>query len=243
MVIQINSQCIRNRHHWSNCHLCASVCNLNAIALEAQINVDINKCSQCGRCVKSCPFGAVEGKEASYYVRETTLYEDNQYPPTFEKLLLLKAEGLDNVNVVSSTWQQYIEEVNLLLASNDISPFNIIYSAEKIEEISHSRRSLFRFNQLSEFKKTVLNEKINISTSYPNHQLYKIEFESSNCNLCNLCSIYCPEKCIKIESDKIIFDGKNCNGCQLCSDICLTKSISINKIFHTSKVNTYSKLY
>lgn len=240
MAILISSKCIRKRHYWSNCHLCTSACLLQAITVGPQIHVDVAKCNQCGRCVESCPFDAIEGNKASYNISENTLYEDSQSPPTFEKLLSLKAEGINEIHVSKShsTWLEYLEEVNALLSANKLSIFRIILSKKATEGISHSRRSLL--NRLSRVREECKNNEASLSTVYPAHQLYRIEFDSTSCNICSLCEVHCPEKCIIIENNKMVFDGRKCHGCQICADVCLTKSLQINKAMHVSNMNIYS---
>lgn len=62
-----------------NCGLCEKVCREHAITIEdGKVNVDYDKCNYCGRCVKSCPTDAWEGK-SGYIVSFGGLFGNHIY--------------------------------------------------------------------------------------------------------------------------------------------------------------------
>ena len=57
--------CCRNRHHLSSCTRCIDVCPADALELSDGLQIDPDRCRQCGICATVCPTGALEARAPS----------------------------------------------------------------------------------------------------------------------------------------------------------------------------------
>ncbi|WPC76207.1 4Fe-4S binding protein [Vibrio porteresiae] len=242
MAIQIGKNCIRNKFDWSNCHQCSTHCPSQAIHFHPQTHVDIDVCNQCGRCIEACPFDAISGTKPTYHIQGKTLFEDNQHPPTPEKLLQLKLSGITQVELKdnNSIWFSPITSINQSLAANGLTKFDILFTDQHYEKISHSKRSLFRSLIKSPLTDKQTRRDMGSTLISEKRPLHRLIFNPNQCNLCQQCQILCPKECITINDKNITLNNENCNGCQLCSDVCVKKSLCVEHGIYQNQSISYS---
>ncbi|MCK5548840.1 MAG: 2-oxoacid:acceptor oxidoreductase family protein, partial [Thermoplasmata archaeon] len=56
---------------------------------------------------------------------------------------------------------------------------------------------------------------------------FKPILDQEKCTMCLLCWFYCPEGCMKRESDTIVIDYDYCKGCSICEDVCRPGAIKM----------------
>lgn len=60
---------IRNETRCTGCGTCAHTCKENAIIMiNGRLNLDDEKCMECGMCIDSCPFHLIGGSEPKYVI-------------------------------------------------------------------------------------------------------------------------------------------------------------------------------
>ena len=60
-------------------------------------------------------------------------------------------------------------------------------------------------------------------------RVFRPEIDTSRCNKCMLCWIYCPDGAIRKNDGKVTIDYEYCKGCGICSVECGARVISMVK--------------
>lgn len=238
----ISADCVRQKYQWANCKRCAAVCHLNAIKVTPTITLDSNICDECGQCVENCPFTAIVGTAPSYNIRNNILYEDNQPAPLLEKLLLLRADGINEVCVKSSDsdWFSAVQQANQVLCDNKQLLFKVTIAESVVEEIQYSKRAFLHFSTLTLSAKAREGRSFSdLSKAYPEYQFYRIALDHHQCTLCGICAVYCHQNCIHFTDTKVVINSQSCDGCQLCQDVCQLKALELTKEMRDLTVMEY----
>lgn len=61
------SRCLRMRYNRSPCARCGDCCRVNAIAINEDVVIDANQCSECMLCVSSCPSDCFSIRDFDFY--------------------------------------------------------------------------------------------------------------------------------------------------------------------------------
>jgi NADPH-dependent 2,4-dienoyl-CoA reductase/sulfur reductase-like enzyme/dissimilatory sulfite reductase (desulfoviridin) alpha/beta subunit/rhodanese-related sulfurtransferase len=134
------------------CKVCQieKACPINVAKLaDGKINIDVNACNHCGRCIGKCPFHAIEGYTSGYKVciggrwgkkvaqgiaLDRILTSEEEVMATIEKaILLFRNEGIPGERFADTIQRLGIDYVQKKLYSNELLENKTEYLEKKVK--------------------------------------------------------------------------------------------------------------
>lgn len=240
---EILSSCTRHRSRQSTCEKCVTACNEHAISMQNGKPVfDSKLCSQCGKCMASCPVQAIAGIFPKRKIVNHHLVISKDSIPTSIELLILYKKGIQTIIAEDEaslhSWKEVIEQTNSMLNQLEETPFSI--SKKHVnQEAYYSRREFFSLwktegksiaKEVTPAKWRFNHHTFNLLKYYDgDFQFVRMQLDLEKCTLCGVCQRFCDRKCFDLREIEFILNGENCSSCQLCTDICPEKAIKIEE--------------
>lgn len=235
--------CVRHKSPFATCQECVDVCTENAIFIkDGKPVINEELCTECGKCLSSCPVQAVAGIYPKRAIRNGYLVIDKQDIPSTKDLLIYRAKGIKTLVIESDEmnddFSEVLTQVNDQLEKLNEEPFEITteVTLPEIDEATYSRRELFSLwkkesktlmSQVTPAKWRFNQTDFELAKHYPEHQFYTINLDLSTCSLCKTCISLCEKQCFTIDDQQLTISAQSCSNCNLCIDVCPENSISI----------------
>lgn len=205
---------------------------------ELQVNPD--KCSQCGHCAVVCPVAAIDATVPYRKYEPHTLFENSDLPPTVIELLNYYHNGQHCVVLSDKTsaWVAPVEQANALLEKMKLKPIRLEFDPKVLSEhehVSKSRRSFLRFDKIRH-QQTALVFQPPVQL-FPDYQFYQITVNVPECTLCSACLRLCPVGAIRYEHQQFVIENGRCLGCGLCADSCPANALTLQEAFGEKTVS------
>lgn len=237
--MNVTRQCSRLRNRHSTCRFCVDACETKALSIvEGTINVNHDKCSNCGTCVIACPLSAIEGVVSGRQFEGTSLLYSPGYTPVVKELLIYKKRGVNQIKTnglsFKSEWMEVLQETNQLLSKLNELPLELNDDCQ--ESAPLSRRALFASlkkggrhlaKEMAPAAWKVNNHAWKLEYFYPDFQFYEIVIDKTKCTICQACLSYCTQSVFQLTDSHMQINSRHCVGCSDCKDICPESAVYI----------------
>lgn len=240
---QILPTCTHHKSPRSTCENCIDACDEEAIVLKSnKLVIDYEKCTECGKCLSTCPVQAIEGIFPKREIHQTLLVAHTNSPPTIKELLVYAKKGITGIiseHELNDNWKPVIKEANEKLLELEQPLLSIQHNKNNLQNKRYTRRELFfswkketnhLMKELVPAKWRFNQTDLDLSKYYPNHQFAKISLDIEKCTLCGACEKLCDRHCFQMTEHQFSISPQACSACRLCEDTCPQQAIVVEKL-------------